>query len=245
LRIINSKTEIRLILGELSTSYHSWVSPAAVEAIHDSVLKKKIRFPILEDFTIGIYPLIPKKEQPLFLQKVIDLDEIGSYVIAGKFLQLQLDSAAKTAVVFNLAEKFIIQGDQWYVCDIIGERVFGHALLHFPDLTLKYLKKLSHHKNEWMVRCIGVAAHYAIKKGLAAHHAEELFLLLLQLSGTTSFHTKKGIGWAAKTTAKFHPQIIKMYEAEIYEDEKVRQWFKTKIKIGLSRSFKYATKYNR
>jgi hypothetical protein len=70
-----------------------------------------------------------------------------------------------------------------------------------------------------------------------------MFALLLSLSTVTDFHTKKGVGWAAKTIAKFYPDIISEYKAEI-ENEKVRQWFQTKIKIGLGRSYKYASRYS-
>jgi 3-methyladenine DNA glycosylase AlkD len=245
LRVINSKTEVRKILGELEKRHTSWITEQAIQDIYKQILGKKIKFPVLEDFSEKLFLIIPVKQQASFLQKIIDLQTIGGNVIAGKILQEQINTTGKILPAFKLAEKFILQGDQWYVCDIIGERVFGHALLHFPKETISELKKLASHNNEWMVRCIGVAAHYAVKKGLEPPFAEIVFKLLLKLSSSTSFHTKKGIGWAAKTIAKFHPGIIKKYEADIYEDEDVKQWFKTKIKIGLGRSKKYAATYYR
>lgn len=242
--IINSKAQVRTVFTDLLKLNSKWTSDTTIRFIHEKILKEKIRFPILEYFTELIFPLVPKKEQTIFLQKIIDLDEIGSYTIAGKLLQLQLENQTKTKSVFKNTEAFIIQGDKWYVCDIIGERVFGHSLLTSPGRTIPHLKKLSTHKNTWMVRSIGVATHYAVKKGLDKKSVEDMFRLLLSLADTTDFHVKKGIGWAAKTTAKFHPAIIKKYEKEIYGNEKVKQWFKTKIKIGLSRNDKYASKYN-
>jgi 3-methyladenine DNA glycosylase AlkD len=119
----------------------------------------------------------------------------------------------------------------------------GHALLTEPKKTIPVFKKLSRHNNAWMVRCVGVATHYAVKKGLQKTYSERMFQILLSLADSKEFHIKKGIGWAAKTVSKFHPDIIHIYKKDINENPEVKQWFKTKIKIGLGRSFKYATKY--
>ncbi len=212
-----------------------------VNYIHKTVLKKKVKFPLLEYFTKELSLIIPKQKQIKFLEEIVALDEIGSYTIAGKLLQLRLEKDLLQSL--KKAEEYIITADKWYACDIIGERVFGFSLLNQPHKIIPVLKKLAKHEDKWMVRSIGVAGHYAIKKGLDKTSADTLFKLLLSLSNTTDFHTKKGIGWAAKTTAKFHPDIIKKHQKEIYSDPEVKQWFKTKIKIGLSRSFKYAGKY--
>ena len=86
----------------------------------------------------------------------------------------------------------------------------------------------------------GFADQHRIQTG---RDAEEMFRILLSCANTTDFHTKKGIGWAAKTISKFHPEIISKYSKEIYENAEVKQWFKTKIKIGLGRVSKYGTIY--
>jgi 3-methyladenine DNA glycosylase AlkD len=119
----------------------------------------------------------------------------------------------------------------------------GHALLTVPDATLPVLQRLSQHEDKWIVRSVGVATHYAVKKGLKKKYAEEMFRILLSQASTTEFHTKKGIGWAAKTIAKFHPDIIARYEQQVSNDPTIKQWFKSKIKIGLSRTYKYAHRY--
>lgn len=186
-----------------------------------------------------LYDDIPVKERITVLDKIISLREVGSYVLAGIILQLGSEKHFKRSI--DKAMEYIIAGDEWYVCDIIGERVMGHALLRQPGKTLPALRKMATHDSKWIVRSIGVAGHYAIKKGLEKKYVEEMFLLLLSLGNTTELHTKKGIGWAAKTTAKFYPDIIMKYSAEI---EGTKQWFKTKVKIGLSRKEKYAHRYN-
>jgi 3-methyladenine DNA glycosylase AlkD len=245
LSVLNSKTQVRAIAADLLELNRGWTSSETISFIHDRILTQKVRFPVLEYFTELIFPEVSGNLRIEFLRKIVLLDKIGSYTIAGKFLQLVFqEKNAASEEVFQLAEEFIIQGDKWYVCDIIGERVFGHSLLLFPVKTLPYLNKLSNHKNTWMVRAIGVAAHYAVKKGLDKKSVDDMFRLLLAHSADTDFHVKKGIGWGAKTVAKFHPLVIDKYKEEIYDNTEVKQWFKTKIKIGLSRNNKYASKYN-
>ncbi|HEY1039309.1 MAG TPA: DNA alkylation repair protein [Bacteroidia bacterium] len=208
------------------------------KTLFNELLSKKIKFPLLEYAAVLLLERIPLKDQLVLSDKIISLETIGGNTICGKLLQLRADK--KRGESFKKAEEYIIFGNMWYVCDIIGERVFGYCLLTQSEDTIPYLHKLAKHPNNWMVRTIGVATHYAVKKGLKKKDANTLFLLLLSLSGTTDFHTKKGIGWAAKTIAKFHPEIIVRHHNAIYENPEVKQWFKTKIKIGLSRKEKYA-----
>ncbi len=240
MKIITSKAEVKKLITPVITNYSNGNNNAFVKEIHKALLTKKIKFPLLEYAAKEIWQAIPGKEQIDITDKIIQLHEIGGNTIAGMLLQLHLAKYFKRSV--SKAADYIIAGDQWYVCDIIGERVFGFALLTYPEKTIPVLKKFTKHPDKWIVRSIGVATHYAIKKGLKKKYAAEMFEVLLSLSNTTDFHTKKGIGWAAKTIAKFHPDIIAKHKIEIEQGD-VKQWFKTKVKIGLSRSFKYATKH--
>lgn len=237
--IISSKAAIAAITERLLSIYYPEGADAFVRALHTQVLKKKVRFPVLEHAGKILFDDMPVKEHITVLDKIIGLREIGSNVFAGIILQLRLEKYFRQSI--DKAIEYIITGDEWYVCDIIGERVMGHALLIYPGKTLPVLRKMSTHENKWIVRSIGVASHYAIKKGLEKKYVEELFQLLISLGDATELHTKKGIGWAAKTTAKFYPDIITKYSAEI---EGTKQWFKTKVNIGLSRKEKYAHRYN-
>lgn len=165
---------------------------------------------------------------------------IGVNVIAAMVLQdtLRLDFYSS----LQKAQEYILLGDAWYVCDIIGERVPGYALLKYPEETLPLLEKMSKDQKVWIVRSVVVAGHYAVKKGLDKIYSERLFQILLRCSEAKDFHVKKGIGWAAKTVAKFHPDIITKYQNQIDSDD-TKQWFRTKVKIGLSRSMKYAGRH--
>ncbi len=210
------------------------------EKLVDTVLAQKVRFPLLEFSAKQLYSAIPYHQHILLLDSIIAHKTIGGNVIAGIILQLRLKVDFSASL--NKAVEYIIAGDEWYVCDIIGERVMGYALLTMPEKTIPFLKKCTKHANKWIVRCVGVATHYAVKKGLKKAYVEEMFRLLLSLSHLTEFHTVKGVGWAAKTIAKFHPDIISRYEMQI-NSETTRQWFHTKIKIGLGRTAKYAHRY--
>lgn len=238
--IIGSKSEVDRLLSLLSNDTNA--GALALE-VRETFLKKKIRFPLLEHAAKMLFERIPSKQQLDFCNALSAQKEIGGNVLIGIILQKRLEKDFAASV--EKAIEYIIEGDQWFVCDIIGERVMGYALLTQPKKMIPLLQKMKKHPNKWTVRCIGVAAHYAIKKGLEKAAVEKVFELLLSLSNTTEFHTKKGIGWAAKTTAKFHPDIIEMHEERLQTDPEIKQWFKTKIKIGLSRAFKYATRHSR
>ena len=134
------------------------------------------------------------------------------------------------------AKQFIAEEATWYGCDIIGERVFGVALLRWPEKMLPELQKMSASENQWIGRTIGPGCHYAIKKGLDALYVSQVFQLLLSMATVKDKEVKQGIGWAAKTTAKFHPLIIEQFRSEIDNPDHVGQWFRAKVKIGLERN---------
>lgn len=240
---ITSKSALKpVVLGCIEAWNSTGDMDALVNAVHENMLLQKIKFPLLEYAAKLLHAHIADDRQIEFCDCVIDRHTMGGNVIAGYMLQLRLQAHFNESMA--KATEYIIAGNQWYVCDIIGERVMGHALLTVPAQTLPLLQQFATHPDKWIVRSIGVAGHYAIKKGLAKADAAKLFALLLSLSGTTDFHTRKGIGWAAKTMAKFHPGIVAGHESKISCPE-VKQWFKTKIRIGLGRSAKYAARYNR
>ena len=240
MEIITSKAAISPVVHKAIDTYRAGSLKAFVKMLDKTVLHRKVKFPILEYAAAELYKGIPEEEQLTVTDSIIDCRQTGSYVIAGYMLQLRL--AAHFDECFAKAIDYIIQGDEWYVCDIIGERVIGHGLLVYPIKAIPALKIMAAHDNKWIVRAVGVATHYAVKKGLKKQYADEMYGLLLQLAGTTEFHTKKGVGWAAKTIAKFHPDIIEQHKAALEIDD-IKQWFKTKVKIGLGRTGKYAHRH--
>ncbi|EQA71640.1 DNA alkylation repair protein [Leptospira noguchii] len=235
---IRSKKEIKSILAKLSDLDESfWIF-----IIESELLKKKIKFPLLEFIGKELYFKIPEMNQIYFMDQIIKLGHMGGYVISAIILQLRSEKHFEQS--FNKAVEYILLGNEWYVCDIIGERIMGYFLLKEPERTFPILKKYIRHENGWIVRSVGVASHYAVKKGLGKKYVEDTFCLLLSKMDTKDFHTKKGIGWAVKTISKFHPDIIQKFESSLLENPYIQPFFRRKIEIGLSRSSKYASKYS-
>lgn len=241
MNVITSKTALQPIIKKALAVFDQEGEDAFIRHIHHHLLKAKIRFPLLEHVAFNLCKNIPVKKHYALAGKIMQLNTIGGNVLAGIFLQQKLENDFTRAM--TEANRHIVDGDLWYICDIIGERVAGVALLTQPEKTIPFLKKMSKADNKWTVRTVGVATHYAVKKGLHKKYAEEMFSLLITLANTTDFHTKKGIGWAAKTIAKFHPDIIQHHKKELANPE-IKTWFRTKIRIGLGRSEKYAPRYH-
>ncbi|HYG53018.1 MAG TPA: DNA alkylation repair protein [Flavobacteriales bacterium] len=240
---IGSKTLVKPIVESSLTIYHKKGITPFVKAVHNQLLDKKIRFPVLEFAAELVCAELPVKDQLLTCKQIVEYRTIGGNVMAGIILQKY--ALTNPADSFKMAVECILYGNEWYCCDIIAERVMGVSLLLQPEKTIPLLKKLTVHKADFAVRTVGVATHYAVKKGLKKIHVEEMYKLLLSLATATGFHTKTGIGWGAKTCAKFHPDIIKKYRDELNDEKKVKTWFRTKVNIGLGRTAKYAAKYNR
>jgi 3-methyladenine DNA glycosylase AlkD len=202
------------------------------DVVNKEILTKKIKFPAIEHSAKLLHKQLDSELVYTFCDELIKPKTIGCWVIVGILLQLRLKDKLEESL--NKAIEYIIEGNEWYVCDIVGERVMGYGLLKYPDKMLPLLPQLAAHPDKWIVRTVGVAAHYATKKGMQAPQAEEVFKLLLSLAKTTDFHTKKGIGWGAKTISKFHPQIIEKYKSQIFDNPEVKRWFVTKVNIGIN-----------
>lgn len=241
MKIIGSKIEVNKLVDEITSTTKKHELDKLVDNINVLLLKKKIRFPLLEFAAKLLSQFIPYGNQIKITNKIIELHTIGGNVLVGIILQQRLKT--NFAESHKKAIEYIVKEDLWYVCDIIGERVIGYSLLNYPEETIQLLKLYAKHSDKWIVRTIGVATHYAVKNGLKKASVEKVFIILLSCSNTTEFHTKKGIGWGVKTISKFHPEIIEKHRIQIENDTEIKQWFRTKIKIGLSRTYKYASRY--
>ena len=90
MEVISSKTTIYTLIRESYDIYNREHTEAFVAALHTSVLKKKVRFPLLEHAGKALYELIPHKDQIGLTDRIIGLHEIGGNVLAGIILQLRL-----------------------------------------------------------------------------------------------------------------------------------------------------------
>ncbi len=231
--VITRKTEIKKTLTSCFESSEGKDIYELVTSFDPLILQHRVKFPLLEYCAEQLFDFIPPTLHLEFCREIAFLNREGGNVIIGKILQLRLADHFKESL--NEAVYHIERGKEWYVSDIIGERVFGVGLLMRPDICIPFLKTLTNHPSNWVVRSIGSGTHYALKKGLPYNHAQEMFEVLLSLSNTKDYQIKRGIGWAAKTTAKFHPEIIYDLDEKLESDASIGQWFKTKIKIGLAR----------
>lgn len=234
LKVITRKSDIKILLEQCITSYHTNGLTACVDQFNNLILTQKVKFPLLEYCANELYTSLPQDLQIQFCDSIQSLKTEGGNVILGKILQNRLNGNFDES--FIKATEYIADADIWYVCDIIGERVFGYALLTQPDQTIVKIKALSNHPTNWVIRALGAGVHYAIKKGLDQNNVMIVFKILLQMANTKDKEIRQGVGWAAKTTAKFHPEIIDHYQNDIQDTDQVANWFRQKISIGLNRN---------
>ena len=201
-------------------------------------LMHKVKFPILEYLISFFYDKLNESQLIALLDEVISRDREGSYVLAGKALQLLYEVNPDLAL--RKVKEYMILGDKWYSCDIMGERVFGHAMLTDFEKVFPMMKQATAHESIWVVRAVGTGIHYATKKGLEAAAVAHLFDLLCEQKNRMEYHVKKGMGWAVKTVCKFYPKMVRD-KKDSWED--ASQWFITKIDKGFYLSAKYAGKY--
>ena len=238
---ITKKSTVNPIIDLLSICIEEGDYYGCVSIFHKKLLTEKVKFPILEYVTREVFSKIPKKCQLAVCDKITQLNEMGSSVVTGTALQMRLESRLEESLAKSI--EYIKFGDQWFHCDHISERVLGVAILDYPEVLIPILPAFLKEDDKWIVRMVGVAGHYAVKKGIKKKHAEEIFRLLVNNANRTNSDEKSGIGWAAKTTAKFHPDIIEKYQNLLETNPEIKQWFKTKVQMGLSRSEKYKDRY--
>lgn len=230
--ILTRKSELKLILEDLFQEYEKRGITSFIDQFNKQLLQKKVKFPLLEYAATSVHTYFDENLHISICDEIETLRTIGGNVIIAILLKERLPYHLDES--FAKAVEFIAQGEEWYVSDIIGERVFGNGILQFPALAIPQLQRMSIHESQWVVRSIGAGSHLATKRGLEKPVAQEVFQLLLQLGGSTNYQIRRGIGWAAKTMAKFHPDVIEQNQLQI-QDEKIGNWFRKKVNIGLER----------
>ncbi len=230
---ITRKSEIARLIDECLNQYNSKGFDVLITEVNEKILSNKVKFPLLEFCAETIYAKLPSTKHLVFCDRIESLKTEGGNVLLGIILQKRLSSHFKESI--SKAAEYISKADIWYVCDIIGERVFGYSLLSQPKKTIPEINKLINHETNWVIRSLGAGIHYAVKKGLDEENAKITFELLLSMANSKDKEIRQGVGWAAKTTAKFHPSIIEYYRNDIENVDEVANWFRKKIEIGLNR----------
>lgn len=233
---ITRKSDLKLILENCSDLYQSEGLDSLVDGVFQQVLSLKVKFPLLEYAASEFFELIPEDEHLVFCDAIESLNTIGGNVILGIILQKRLKKHFEES--FQKAAQYISNSEEWYVSDLIGERVFGYGLLTDSEKALPLIRSYAFHENNMVQRSTGAGMHYAIKKGLKKEFAKPVFELLLSKASIRDYQAKRGIGWAAKTMSKFHPDLVNQYSDQITA-KATGQWFRTKVNIGLAR-YKHA-----
>ena len=230
--MLNRKSTVRPIVSELLGTYQELGFEPFCAAFHEQLLQQKVKFPLLEFAAEEVYRQLATTEQLPFCKQIATHQTIGGNVVVAIVLKERMRDHLDES--FAEAANFIARGQEWYVSDIIGERVFGNGILQFPEQALPKLTQFREHESIWVVRSIGAGIHLATKRGISKEVAKAVFQLLLSLANSKEHQVRKGIGWAAKTMARFHPDIIELHRKEIAA-ESVGNWFRRKVNIGLDR----------
>jgi len=151
------------------------------------------------------------KDSPKILiegfDKLIEYNKMGSYVISSQgLIQLLPDNIE---LVMEKSRDYILFGNKWYVCDIIGERSVGQSLVDYFEGTLPWIEDFLADENSWIKRTAGVSIHFFSKR---IKNDNEKTLILLKIlepyMGEKQIDIVKGIGWGLKTIGKYHPDLI-------------------------------------
>lgn len=139
--------------------------------------------------------------------QIVEYDAMGGYVIVGRGLTYFLEN--RFDKVMEKSKEYIIMGDEWYVCDIIGERSIGHGLVHYFDKTLPWLEEFLQDTNNWIKRSAGTAIHFFSKRVLdKPDKTKKLLNLVGKHIEEKQEDAVKGIGWGLKTIGKYHPELL-------------------------------------
>ena len=181
---------------------------AALEALNP-LLAAKTPFPILD--LVGQILGESGKGEPqkllAFFDRLVETRAMGGYVIAGQGLIAINDVDLKLS--FAKAREYIIQGDAWYVVDIIGERPLGHGLITHFDEAVGLLEGFAGDANPWVRRSVGVAVHFFTKRVRDdPARIERLLALLAPLVEEQDTSALKGIGWGLKTIGRYYPDLL-------------------------------------
>lgn len=234
MKSITRKGEVMTITGTAIEQYEMNGLEACLNIMKNELLESKIKFPLLEYAAENLLENLSQEDTISSITKIRSWNTIGGNVLIGIFLRDLLAKDYHQAIKETV--KITANADIWYICDIIGERVYGSALLNFFHHAILDYERLSKHESPWVIRALGAGAHHAVKKDLADQKVEQLFKFLLGSARHKHKEVRQGIGWAAKTTAKFHPQIIEQYKEEIQNSALVDGWFRRKVEIGLARN---------
>lgn len=172
------------------------------------ILASKTRFALLD--RIGT-PIGRGASQPvdIFLDQIAAGKSMGGWPVIGSALRQGL--ATDLRGTLQRCRAYIIQGNVWYVTDILAERVPGPALVDHFDSALSLLAMWGQDQNRWVRRAVGVSAHLWAKRARGdpekTEQAGQLLALLEPLFSEGDIDAVKGVSWGLKTLGRYYPDL--------------------------------------
>jgi len=187
--------------------------------------------PVLEDKTpFHMLDLIGKKigdrvgihmdKYLSFFDQLSSAKYMAGYVIIAQALIPLLN--VNINLCFDKAKAYLLEGDEWYVCDIIGERVLGYAIFQHFQYALPLFEAYNKDDNHWVRRSVGVATHFFAKKSKNDEDiARNVLELLTPQLTETDIRVIKGVGWGLKTIGRYYPELLVDYMKEHIQNKKI------------------------
>jgi len=190
--------------------------------ILNPVLDAKVPFPLLDEMgkRLGEAGRFNPSKYFVVFDEIIAKDKMGGYVIVGRALAAFLETELEASI--SKATEVIVKGQTWYVCDIVGERVLGQALVAHFDSAISVLERMTVVEDQWVRRSIGVAVHFFAKRNREdIEKMRQLMALLLFVIEDKRVNVVKGVGWGLKTIGKYQPKLVEEYLQETVKTKRI------------------------
>jgi 3-methyladenine DNA glycosylase AlkD len=202
-------------------------------------LEAKVPFPLLGE--IGKRLGTAGKDDPSryfgVFDDIVATDKMGGYVIVGQALAAFLETELEASI--RKAAEIVAKGQKWYVCDIVGERVLGQALVAHFDSAFSVLERMTVLEDQGVRRSIGVAVHFfAKRKPKDSEKMKQLLHLLAFLVDDKRVFVVKGVGWGLKTIGKHQPKLVEDYLKETLETKRISKLMLRKATTYLDEKIK-------
>ena len=218
------------------------------------VLDAKVPFPLLDEIGKRLGEAGKHDKQRYFrvFDEIVATAKIGGYVIVGQALAAFLETELEASI--NKAKEVVVAGKEWYVCDIVGERVLGQALVSYFESAVLILERMTSLEEAEVRRSIGVAVNFFAKRRPEDREKLGLLLsLLLPLIDDKRVFVVKGVGWGIKTIGKHQPKLVEeclqetlktkrisklmLRKASTYLDEKTKEKLVNRWSHGMYKTF--------
>jgi 3-methyladenine DNA glycosylase AlkD len=191
-------------------------------SILNPVLDAKVPFPLLDEIGKLLGEAGKSDSSKYFgvFDTIIASDKMGGYVIVGQALCAFLETELEASI--DKATEIVTKGKTWYVCDIVGERVLGQALVNYFESAIPVLTRKTVLEDQEVRRSIGVAVHFfAKRRPQDGERMKQLLQLLAGLVDDRRVFVVKGVGWGLKTIGKHQPKLVEDFLEKTLESKKI------------------------